>query len=125
MDSKDQDAVNAVAKIMLPMIKKVTPALMAQQILSVQPMTWPLSSLELRLGTAYLGGSKEGDWHTVYVVKPFSFAIKGELKDSNKHLDWCKATFGDESNSTWFMRDNRYYFRNEADQAIFVLRWTE
>ena len=125
MDSKDQDAVNVVGKIIMPMIRRVMPNIIANQILSVQPMALPSSKLELRLGTAYLDGSKKGDWHTVFVVLPFIFAIKGELKGPNKHLDWCKQTFGEESNDTWFMRDDRYYFRNEADQAMFVLRWTE
>jgi hypothetical protein len=129
--NKDHDAVNVINKIILPMIRKVTPGLIAHQITGVQPMM-PLSPTKTRLdlGTAYLGGSKEGDWFTVMVVKPFKFAIKGELKGDDPHTDWCKATFGESYNNLtdqcfWFERDGRYYFRNESDRMIFVLRWTE
>ena len=125
MDSKDQDAVNVVGKIIMPVIRKVTPGLIAQQITGVQPMSILNSKTELRLGTAHLDGSKKGDWYTVLVVKPFSFVIKDELKGPSPHYDWCKQTFGDENNDTWFMRDSRYYFRKEEDISVFVLRWTE
>jgi hypothetical protein len=122
MTSKDHDAVAAVTKIMMPVIRKVVPSLIAQDILSVQPMTLPSDKTRLDLGTAYLGGSKEGDWFTVMVGKPFIFAIKGELKGENKHLNWCKATF---NNDTWFERDGRYYFRKEEDRTMFILKWQE
>jgi hypothetical protein len=122
--SKEDDAVNVIGNILTPMIRKVAPALIAQQILRVQPM-FPLSPTKTRLdlGTAYLGGSKEGDWFTVMVVKPFKLAFKGELKGDDPHTDWCKATFRD--SDTWFERDGRYYFRQESDRMMFVLRWTE
>jgi hypothetical protein len=129
--NKDHDAVDVIGKIIIPMIRKVTPAMIAHQILSVQPMQIASDSkTRLDLGTAYLGGSKEGDWFTVMVVKPFKFVIQNELKGPDPHIDWCTNTFGESYNHLtdqcfWFMRDGRFYFRKEEDMTMFVLRWTE
>lgn len=123
--NKDNDAVDVVGKILLPMIRKVTPAMMAQKILSVQPMqSWNQSKVELRCGTAYLEGSKLGDWFTVLVVLSYSF-MKSQHDDvKGQHYPWCIKTFGPEDNDTWFERESRFYFRNEEDQTMFVLRWS-
>lgn len=129
MEDKNQDAVDVVGKIIMPMIRKVMPSVIAHQILSVQPMI-PLSpnKTELRCGTAYLAGKKAGDWFTVFVVPPFRFVTKGMLTASelkSEHYKWAQATFGPETNETWFERDSRFYFRKESDQTMFVLRWAE
>lgn len=130
--SKDEDAVQAFAKIMIPMIRKVAPAMIAQQIISVQPMTMPhQNKVELRCGTAYLGGKKKGDWFTVYIAIPFRFNASTSMghgatvkKIKDDYHKWTEETFGPESNDTWFERDDRYYFRSEADQSLFVLKWS-
>lgn len=124
--NKDHDAVEVIGKIILPIIRKVHPTLIAQQITSVQPMTMGhQGKVELRCGTAYLDGSKKGDWFTVYVVIPFNFSMPSKHNAKGDQRPWCIETFGPESNDTWFERDSRFYFRNEADQSMFVLRWTE
>jgi hypothetical protein len=128
--NKDHDAVAVIGNIIMPMIRKVTPAMMAQQIVGVQPMT-SHSDGQLILGTAFLGGSKEGEWFTVSISQSiFTIKRKGEAEKENVHLKWCIATFGESYNHltdqcVWFERDGRYYFRNEADRMMFVLRWTE
>ena len=55
---------------------------------------------------------------------------------------WCVDTFGDRSNvwdittsysgepptwrerGRWFANDRRFWFRNERDRTMFILRWT-
>jgi hypothetical protein len=126
MQNKDYDAVSVIGKIIMPMIRKVTPQLIAQQIVGVQPMTLPG---QLTLGTAFLGGSKEGDWFTVSVPSTiYSFRTNGQEKPENKHLKWAITTYGESYNHLtdqclWFERDGRFYFRNEADRTMFVLKW--
>lgn len=118
--NKDQDAVAVIGNIIMPIVSR--------KQFAMQPMT--SSNGELHLGTAYLGGSKEGEWFTVMVGKPFIFSVKGELKGENKHLNWCKRTFGESYNHLtdqcfWFERDGRYYFRKEEDRTMFILKWQE
>ena len=119
---EDKDAVKAFANVMLPMIRRVMPSVIAQDILSVQPMTVTSSRVELRCGTATLAGSQTGTWFTVYVSMPFSFAMKPA--HGIEHYQWCVDTFGPEDNVNWFEKDYRFYFRNEADMSMFVLKWT-
>jgi hypothetical protein len=129
MEDKDADAVAVIGKIIMPMIRKVAPAMIAQQILSVQPMTSVITNGELQLGTAFLGGSKEGEWFTISFTKPFSFYFGKPEKKTDEYRNWCIATFGESYNHLtdqcfWFERDDRFYFRNEADRMLFVLKWT-
>ena len=44
--------------------------------------------------------------------------------------DWCTETFGamEETgvwveNCIWYANNGKFWFRNEADRALFVLRW--
>lgn len=61
---------------------------------------------------------------TYYTVEP-----KGIVwKDME---EWCKETFGStptvgiwEDNARWYMNDSRFWFRDEKDRTLFVLRWS-
>jgi hypothetical protein len=39
--------------------------------------------------------------------------------------DWCRATYGDESNNRWRdqIRWGEVWFRDESDVVLFQLRW--
>jgi hypothetical protein len=36
---------------------------------------------------------------------------------------WCKEMFG-KSAARWFEKKDRFYFRNEKDLTLFLLRWS-
>lgn len=36
---------------------------------------------------------------------------------------WCKERFGT-SASRWFEKKDKFYFRNEKDLTLFILRWS-
>jgi hypothetical protein len=43
---------------------------------------------------------------------------------------WCEETFGNEHygsgpNSTWYTLHNSFWFLNQSDVTIFVLRWVD
>lgn len=46
-------------------------------------------------------------------------------------LEWCNSTFGSTSedgvwtpNQRWYVNDLRFWFRNDADRTMFILRWS-
>lgn len=38
-------------------------------------------------------------------------------------VEWCKEQFGN-SGARWFEKQKRFYFKDEKDMTIFILRWT-
>jgi hypothetical protein len=45
-------------------------------------------------------------------------------------INWCKTSFGPEgelecaASSTWYYSGGCFYFRDESDLTMFVLRWS-
>jgi hypothetical protein len=37
--------------------------------------------------------------------------------------DWCKERFGT-SSTRWFEKKDKFYFKNEKDLTLFILRWS-
>jgi hypothetical protein len=37
--------------------------------------------------------------------------------------DWCIDQFG-KSGARWFEKKGRFYFKNEKDMTMFILRWS-
>jgi hypothetical protein len=52
------------------------------------------------------------------------------VNDDNKYLDtttpaieWCNEYFG-KSGSRWFEKKKKFYFKDEKDMTMFILRWS-
>jgi hypothetical protein len=82
----------------------------------------PISDLVLSQGTVY--GSR------YYCVEP----VGGNWMDMEV---WCLDTYGNpgslwqetknltpEPNQRWYMNDRKFWFRNERDRTVFILRWS-
>jgi hypothetical protein len=61
-----------------------------------------------------------GEWH--WVLPP--------VTDQNKYnnvtddaIEWCKEHFG-KSGSRWFEKEKKFFFKNEKDMTLFILRWS-
>jgi len=79
----------------------------------------PIEDLKLSEGTVY--GSR------YYCVEPVGGSwLRMET--------WCLDTFGSngsawdkdkapQPNARWYMNDRRFWFRNEADRTLFILKW--
>lgn len=39
------------------------------------------------------------------------------------HEEWCKTQFG-KPGSRWFLKGDKFYFKDEKDMTMFVLRWS-
>lgn len=52
------------------------------------------------------------------------------VTEENQHADiprqaaeWCRTQFGS-SGSRWFEKDRKFYFKDEKDMSIFILKWS-
>lgn len=116
-------------KILIPIIRKILPVNLAQEILSVQPMTGPSKIFTLRAN--YNRKPKynfsRAKWYEAdrEMVKTKSAYVKY----STEQFSWCVAQFGPQPNypdawSRWYMINDRFRFRDEKDYIWFMLRWS-
>ncbi len=97
-------------KILLPMIRKVMPTLMAQQIVGVQPMTGMGSIFDR------FYGSKEYNkkyWPYQYYINDTVY----QIKDAER---WCWDRF---KGRYWNNYGRHFVFKREKDAVMFALRW--
>ena len=52
------------------------------------------------------------------------------VTDKNKYddiltpaMDWCATQFG-KSGARWFEKNKKFYFKDEKDMTMFILRWS-
>lgn len=111
--------MNEFAKILLPMIRKVVPGVIAQDIIGVQPMMDPNV---FTIGEGLRSGEKYFYWARppVNIGQVFSYGSPLE----NDCYRWCHETFGEiNDTSPWFYLESKYYFAREEDRTMFVLKW--
>jgi len=110
-------------KVLIPMIRKVAPSLMAQEICGVQPMSTPMGFLyPTEIGEEFVDGTLL--YHKWYWVKPaymmFSSGFDSEL------YDWCVETFGDPlAGRRWYLDKEggfRYMFKRERDRTVVLMK---
>jgi len=59
-----------------------------------------------------------GEYHWV------SLAFDPKAADkTNEALAWCQRNF-DKSGSRWFEKEKRFYFKDEKDMTVFILKWS-
>ena len=110
--------------ILIPIIRKVMPQIMASAITGVQSM---LDIPEILIET----GESWVDESTIeyYWVKAIPFALFHKNSgfglsnnEKNEVLAWCIDAFGEPSDQ-WKVIDNTYYFKDEGDRTLFLLKW--
>jgi hypothetical protein len=98
--------------IIIPIIRKVMPGLIAQQIIGVQPMAPPT-------GNIFSMNSVFGD--KTYSKKFWPHQI---MIDRSKIVDaerWCWNRF---KGKYWSSSGGRFVFKRSKDAVIFALRWS-
>lgn len=109
--------------VLLPMIKKYTAQLMAQQILGVQPMTTYTGSI-FTMKFTHTPQSKYKFTRANWYVAEFN------VKDYTDVVHWCREQFGSHPRnpdawSRWVHKyEDKIYFRDAQDYEWFVLRWS-
>ena len=121
-------------KILIPMIRKVMPATIAQDIVGVQPMDM---GIELETGETYVdeAASHATENNTVewyWARLPLSAGAFWNIKATQAHYKqvdaWCEETFGPRCSNEhpefiWDKINYRYCFKHSEDRTAFVLKW--
>lgn len=66
------------------------------------------------------GGAFEYSWVAPKMLR--SVANSKSSADKEKY-DWCVQMFG-KSGHRWFEKDKKFYFKNEEDMTMFILKWS-
>lgn len=101
--------MNEYAKVLIPMIRKVMPTTIAQQIVGVQPM-----NIEDNLFTQFFGEHEYNKKHWPYQTK---------LSKDLNHYEaerWCWNRF---KGRYWNSKGRQFVFKREKDYVMFILRW--
>lgn len=115
--------------ITLPMIQRVLPSLIAQEIIGVQPMPNSAGNIFTQIFV-----SKQ-DPNIVKFHKKYKFSRAkwyiAEFDETfyNEVDEWCAKQFGkhdkcpDAWSRWWHKYESSIHFRDEKDYIMFVLRW--
>ena len=119
-------------KVIIPLIRKVYPAMLADQIISIQAMDMDLSSLYPSQIKILKGrpGSNKVEWHTEDDrFDEYPYSVSDTLwhpwvpTGMDCEMDaWCAASF---NGGSWHRTGQTYRFKNEEDRTLFILRWSE
>jgi hypothetical protein len=109
-----------LAKIVLPIIKNVVPQIIAEELVSVQPINvFGPSKVE----TGYTEGIDNPYW--VKMPRNITMtSVRGVEKYYDKSAEyqkWCSETF---PKGDYVIIGVSYHFKYEKDRDWFVLRWT-
>lgn len=124
-------------RVLLPIIRQIVPGLIAQQICGVQPMSGQQrDTTPYEIGTSHeVDGDIEFFWVKPSQPNPTMFLWSTTVSKAEKRnaeiMTWCFNTYGPRGiwgvdlnpGARWHASDQKYYFRNEADRTLFVLRW--
>ena len=66
------------------------------------------------------------DYYTVQPIGHWALTPLHEHGICDEMQEWCVTVFGPiiKSDPRWFMKNLRFFFKEEKDREWFVLRWT-
>jgi hypothetical protein len=112
-----------VQPIIMPIIRQVTPTLLANSILGVQPITGPV-------GEIFTVKSKIVSVPKYKFSRAKWYEADHGYDDYDAIIAWCTEHFGPRPKrpdawTRWYdIHIDRIRFRDEKDYAWFVLRWS-
>lgn len=119
-------------KVILPIIRRVMPTIIAQDIMGVQPMSGPIMDV---LTHGYSGRvvltklhfahflriyNRRKHHHPDYITSLGYTKFRIRYSDVIYAKEWCKKTF---KPGTYIRSMNDFWFANERDAFLFSLRW--
>lgn len=63
-----------------------------------------------------------GEYHWVIPAMLRSQEVHVKKRTDPEKREWCEQQFG-RSGHRWYENHNRFYFKDEADMTMFILRW--
>lgn len=117
---------------LIPIIRKMMPSILAQEIVGVQPMTSSTGSifdLSGRNRKDKLTIGEDFTYDQPYWAEP---DLGGDWEYRHERYqeihEWTSNTFGRHTlawnNPRWSASNRRYWFKNEKDRTMFVLKWS-
>lgn len=103
-------------KVIIPMIRKLMPTLVASQIVGVQPMSMSVKGPRLQ--------SRDEPYNMYpYIAQRHNtmWNLGFDKKDLDDMIEWCHATF---HSCDWHYSTGNFFFRNEPDRIMFMMKWT-
>lgn len=105
----------------ISLLRKQIPAMVAQQIVGVQPMSMNQARL-FKIQNPPKYKFSRAKWHEV------SLMIKSYVPIQER-IDWCEQMFGPQPKNPdawtrWYTSYTTLRFRDEKDYVLFVLRWS-
>lgn len=121
-------------KILLPQLRKITPSLIASEIVGVQPMTGPAGQIfSMRHGF----GEKRpfivsiGEWDNI-IGTEFGYYVVTSISSLNENNDklieaecWCIDHCEDEYLVVSSDGFYKFYFKKEKHRTMFIMRFGE
>jgi hypothetical protein len=96
-------------KVLIPMIRKVMPTIMAQQIVGVQPMH--------DAGLIFAGGAAADPFNKKYWPHQAYIEHWGKSRDAER---WCYDNF---KSRYWTSSGRHFAFKRSRDATLFALKW--
>ena len=127
-ETTDKEPQAEMTNVLLPIIRKMTPTLIAQELVGVQPMSGPST-----IRTGYLDETGRDIGLPYWVEVPWTagriFNLKSSHSTNTQYQDrsdecynWCVQTFRAQDWARPYT--NKFYFRYEKDRDWFLLRWS-
>jgi hypothetical protein len=132
-------AITATAQwVILPLIRRVMPSIIAQDIIGVQPMTGAFNSIHSQgwvLRNGYPGRitltknhyrhflrvyNRRNRHHPEYITQLGYSHFKIDYTNRQDAAVWCKQTF---KPGSFIISFNDFWFAYERDAMLFSLRW--
>ena len=127
-------AVTATAQVLLPMIRRVMPNIIASQLISVQPMTgpvgqifnstWTLDHLKMKKVhyQHFLRVYNRKTYHKIDdIVKLGYTQVTVSVMNAIPAKRWCTANL---KPGSFVMINTRFVFAYDRDATLFALRWS-
>ena len=137
-----------LSKVILPIVRRVMPSIIATDIIGVQPMTGPtgqIFTLRNRYGKGKYRGKRDDrlkiplqpghfkvflrlynrrkfTLHEDILAANYPWVYINSYQAAQEAQDWCKERFG-KCGYIFDMRFSRFYFENREDCAMFTLSW--
>ena len=121
------------SSVIMPMISKVMPQMIASQIVGVQPMTGPSGMIfggksinDTTITTHIDQVEVNGETVDYYAVKiPYGYYDKHKVSHPDIY-QWCIDTYSNDiDDGRWYLRGSKnFLFKTEEDRNWFLLRWS-
>lgn len=117
--------------VLIPIIRKMLPSVIAQEIVGVQPMATNINvfnwSTETKPDELHIG--YDPTYNQPYWVQPELGGLFSRRHERYQEInDWCNQTFGASTegwnNPRWSASNRKYWFKYEKDRTLFVMKWS-